>query len=191
VFLIIIEVNISAVDLNLLVVLDAVLTERSATRAAKRLGVTQSAVSNALARLRDLFGDPLVVRHGRGLTPTPRAEALAPQVAHWVREVGTLLGEAPPFDAATSRREFTLACADYYGMVVLPPLMEALCKRAPHARLRIVSLEELVGGGGLAHDVDVHVGRPPAVEAGCHRRPLFEEEFVCLTRQHSTPRKSG
>src|SRR5262245_65238063 len=74
----IMDVNLSALDLNLFLVLHTVLEERSATRAAARLHVTQSAVSNALARLRELLGDPLVVRRGRGLVPTPRAEELAP-----------------------------------------------------------------------------------------------------------------
>lgn len=174
--------NLSAVDLNLLVVLDAVLVERSATRAAKRLGVTQPAVSNALVRLRDLFGDPLVVREGRGLTLTPRAENLAPRVARLVRDAGALLADDAPFDPATSDREFTLACADYYGMVVLPPLMESLRAKAPRARVRLVSLEELVAGGGLATDVDVHVGRPATIPAGCQSVALFDEAFVCLVR---------
>ncbi len=177
--------NLSAIDLNLLVVLHAVLIERNATRAAKRLGVTQSAVSNALARLRHLFGDPLLVRHARGLTPTPRAEALAPKLARVIGELGAMLGEVAPVDATTTTRELTLACADYYGMVVLPPLVALLRERAPGARLRIVSLEELVAGGGLAHDVDVHVGRPPNVPAGCRVQSLFQEEFVCLTRRTS------
>src|SRR5215470_117384 len=75
---IIMAVNLSSIDLNLFLVLHAVLEERSATRAAARLHVTQSAVSNALARLRELLGNPLVVRSGRGLVPTPRAEELAP-----------------------------------------------------------------------------------------------------------------
>jgi DNA-binding transcriptional LysR family regulator len=179
--------NLSTVDLNLLVVLHAVLLERSATRAARRLGVTQSAVSNSLVRLRDLFGDALVVRHARGLTPTPRAEALAPKLALLLHELGLLVGGDAPFDAATTTREFTLACADYYGMVVLPPLVEALRARAPHARLRLVTLEQLVSGGGLAQDVDVHVGRPPSIASGCRATALFDEKFVCITRRTARP----
>jgi DNA-binding transcriptional LysR family regulator len=185
----IIVVNLATIDLNLLVVLHAVLAEGSATRAARRLGVTQSAVSNALARLRDVFGDALVVRHARGLTPTPRAEALAPRLAQLLGELGTLVGGGAPFDPRTSTREFTLACADYYGMVVLPPLLEALAERAPLARLRIVTLEQLVSGGGLAHDVDVHVGRPPTVPAGCEAQALFDERFVCITRKEKGGRQ--
>ncbi|MBK7395897.1 MAG: LysR family transcriptional regulator [Myxococcales bacterium] len=175
-------VNLSSIDLNLLVVLHHVLTERSATRAARRLGVTQSAVSNALGRLRDLFDDPLVVRHARGLAPTPRAESLAPRLARLLGEVGGLLDDQA-FEPTTATREFTLACADYYGMVVVPPLAAALRERAPRASLRVVTLEQLVAGGGLAQEVDVHVGRPPTLPAGCRVQPLFDERFVCLTRK--------
>jgi DNA-binding transcriptional LysR family regulator len=185
--MIITVVNLSAIDLNLLVVLHAVLDERSATRAARRLGVTQSAVSNALARLRDLFSDPLVVRHARGLTPTPRAQALAPKLAVLLGELGAMIGSDASFDARTSTREFTLACADYYGAVVLPPLIELVRARAPLARLRLVSLEQLVRGGGLADDVDVHVGRPPELLAGCTAQALFHEQFVCITRRGPRP----
>lgn len=181
--LLIMTANIATVDLNLLVVLHAVMTERSATRAAKRLGVTQSAVSNALARLRDMFGDPLFVRHARGLTPTPRAVELASRLAPLLDDVRMLIEGDPPFDPATTTREFTLACADYYGMVMLAPLAEALRARAPFARLRIVTLEQLVGGDGLSRDVDVHVGRPPTIPAGCHVKALFDEKFVCITRR--------
>jgi DNA-binding transcriptional LysR family regulator len=180
-------VNLAAIDLNLLVVLHAVLEERSATRAAKRLGVTQSAVSNALARLRDLFSDPLVVRHARGLTPTPRAERVAPTLARLLGELGALVDADASFDAATSTREFTLACADYYSVVMVPPLVELLRTRAPYARLRLLTLEQLVQGGGLAHDVDVHVGRPPELPSGCTALPLFHESFVCVTRPGSRP----
>lgn len=168
--------------MNLLVVLHALLEERSATRAAGKLGVTQSAVSNALGRLRGIFGDPLLVRHARGLTPTPRAQALAPRLAALLREAGALFTD-PAFDTRTSTRELTLACADYYGAVVVPPLVALLRARAPHARMRVVPLEELMRGGGLGQAIDVHVGRPPKVERGCSTRALFEEQFVCLTRK--------
>jgi DNA-binding transcriptional LysR family regulator len=183
--------NISAIDLNLLLVLHVLLRERSATRAAKRLGVTQSAVSNALARLREVFGDPLLVRHARGLTPTPRAEALGPQLAALVAGASALLEPTPSFDPATSTRTFTLACVDYYGVVVVPPLTELLHARAPHTRLHQVSIDRLARGEGLAGDVDVHVGSPPKVPSGCLVQPLFDESLVCLTPRDGRPIKMG
>src|SRR5690349_24025198 len=90
----IMAVNLSSIDLNLFLVLHAVLEERSATRAAARLNVTQSAVSNALARLRRLLDDPLVVRHGRGVVPTPRAEELAPLLREAVDRLAMALNRS-------------------------------------------------------------------------------------------------
>src|SRR5688572_27548955 len=98
VMLIMNDVNLSSIDLNLLVVVDAVLETRSATRAAARLHVTQSAVSNALRRARELFGDPLLVRTGRGLCPTPMAEALAPRLHDALTHLRGLLGADARFD---------------------------------------------------------------------------------------------
>src|SRR4029079_1458657 len=108
---IIMVVNLSSIDLNLFLVLHAVLEERSATRAARRLHVTQSAVSNALARLRQLLGDPLVVRNGRGLAPTLRAGELQPLL----QEVAARLERAMDrrgFVPEESTRTFTIALAD-------------------------------------------------------------------------------
>src|SRR6185369_15646321 len=102
---IIMGVNLSSIDLNLLWVLHAVLEERSATRAARRLHVTQSAVSNALGRLRELFDDPLLVRHARGLSPTPRARALQPRLLSVMRELGAIVAPEAAFDPKATARE--------------------------------------------------------------------------------------
>src|SRR5215510_8673173 len=121
---IIMSVNLSAIDLNLFLVLHAVLEERSATRAARRLHVTQSAVSNALSRLRELLHDPLVVRHSRGLAPTPHASTLRPLLARLVQDATSLFELPAGFEPAASRREFRIACADYCSVVILPRLFE-------------------------------------------------------------------
>src|SRR4029077_6587939 len=134
---IIMNVNLSAVDLNLFLVLHAVLEERSATRAAARLHVTQSAVSNALARLRHLLGDPLVVRRGRGLVPTPRADELAPLL----REVASRLALAldrRAFGPEESTRTFTISLADNYQACEVPRIARAFAARLPRAVLRVV-----------------------------------------------------
>lgn len=172
--------NISSLDLNLLHVLHAVLQERSATRAARRLHVTQSAISNALARLRDALGDPLFVRNARGLSPTPRARELEPQLAAVMVSLGQLLDEEPPFEPASTTRELTIACADYLTASIGPALAERLRKRAPHATLRFVPLEQLAGAEGLAGDIDVHLGMPRSLPAGCRSSVLFDDRFVCL-----------
>jgi len=175
-------VNISQIDLNLLPVLEAVLSERSATGAARRLHVTQSAVSNSLARLRHALGDPLLVRNARGLVPTPRALALQPELMQIMRSLRTLISEREAFDPTTSTREFTLACADYCTTILGARLVELMRKRAPAARLRFVPLEQLAGPDGLSSHVDLHVGMPPRVPSGCHSAALFEDSFVCMLR---------
>lgn len=179
--------NIEQLDLNLLRVLQCVLAERSATRAAKRLHVTQSAVSNALARLREAFGDPLVVRSARGLSPTPRGRELSPRLDALLGSLRELLSDDQAFDAATTTREFTLACADYCTAIVGPRLAELLRARAPGARLRFVPLEQLTDSQGLASNVDLHLGMPAKVPAGCSSAVLFEDRFVCLLPRRGKP----
>jgi len=171
----------------LLRVLHAVLVEKSATAAAKRLHVTQSAVSNALSRLRDALGDPLVVRSARGLSPTPRARELEPILVRIMGSLQELASGGQGFDAATTERQFTIACADYCTAVLGPQLSELLRARAPHATLSFVPLEQLAGTEGLASDIDVHLGMPAKVPAGCASVALFEDSFVCMVRQRDCP----
>jgi len=180
---IITAVNIEQIDLNLLHVLHAVLTEKSATRAARKLHVTQSAVSNALARLRHAVGDPLVVRSARGLVATPRAERLQPGLEVVMRSLRHLLEDDEGFDPSTTRRTFTLACADYCTTILGARLAELLHQRAPGAGLELLPLEQLATGEGLASRIDVHVGMPPRAPAGCHSSVLFEDRFVCMVRR--------
>src|SRR5262245_1943086 len=125
------ETHIDLRDLNLLAVLDAVLTEGSNRAAAARLGVTQSAVSHALARLRQRLGDPLVVPSGGRMVPTPLAESLAPALREALENLGGALRGARGFAPGTSTRTFWLSSADLAGMVVLPPLIQALTRVAP------------------------------------------------------------
>src|SRR5215213_9952812 len=116
-------VNISDFDANLFLVLDAVLAEKSATRAARRLHVTPSAISNALARLRDRLGDPLVVRNGRGLAPTPFALTIAPRISGIVREMSAIVERDRRFDPASETGELTLACTDDQEVSDIPRIL--------------------------------------------------------------------
>ena len=173
--------SLSSLDLNLLLVLDTVLAERSVARAARRLHVTPSAVSNALARLRAALDDPLISRSGRGIVPTPRAAALAPGLARALRDLEqTVLGG--DFDPATAERELTLAVADAGQVVSLPPIVARLAVDMPRVRLRVVSIDTLFSLGGLAStEVDVAIGvgeRGP----GIHIQPLYEERTVLVAR---------
>jgi DNA-binding transcriptional LysR family regulator len=174
-------VSLSALDLNLLLVLDTVLAERSVVRAAKRLHVTPSAVSNALARLRAVLGDPLLIRSGRGIVPTPRAAALAPALARALRDLDQAV-YSDAFDSATAEREFTLAIADAGQLASLPKVVAALGSEMPRARLRVLSIDTLFARGGLAGtEIDVAIGageRGPGVRA----LPLYEEHLVLVAR---------
>lgn len=130
-------VDVSGVDLNLLTALDALLSERSVTRAAARLGLGQPATSHALARLRGLFGDPLLVRSGRAMIATPRAEALREPLARLLADARRLIRHEARFEAATSARSFTVVCPDLLA-TLLPRIVARLRREAPRARLEIV-----------------------------------------------------
>ncbi|MGK3994302.1 LysR family transcriptional regulator [Sorangium sp. So ce1024] len=175
--------NLSSVDLNLLHVLAVTLEERSATRAARRLGVTQSAVSNALARARELLGDPLLVRDGRGLTPTPTAEALLPELAAAMEQLRSVIDHRRAFDPRSSTRELTLACADNSQIADVPPVAAALAREMPLARLRVVSIDYLLASGGLSGggvDAAIVLRRH---EPGLRAATLYRDPAVGMVRR--------
>ncbi|MDC7789868.1 LysR substrate-binding domain-containing protein [Rhodoplanes sp. TEM] len=178
------QTNLRAVDLNLLVVLDALAAERSVTRAAARLHLTQPAVSHALARLRALFGDPLFVRTPAGLSPTAAALRLAPRVAAVLAEIGGLLAPGERFDPATARRRFTLGMSDYAAFVVLPALAAALRAQAPRVEL-VVRHTSHASGFALLEDggAELIVGHFPKPPARIVQAPLFAETFLCAARK--------
>lgn len=174
--------SLSGIDLNLLVVLDAVLAERSVARAARRLHVTPSAISNALARLRAVLGDPLFARSGRGIVPTPRAEELGPAVARALAELDRAVRGAG-FDPSATRRTFTLAVSDAGQLVWAPRVAARIAEEMPRARLRVVGIDALLALGGLAGtEVDLVLGageRGP----GVHVERLFDEPTVLVARR--------
>lgn len=177
------NVNLSAVDVNLFVVLHAVLEERSATRAAARLHVTQSAVSNALARLRQVVGDPLVVRHGRGLVPTPRAEQLAPLLREITDRLEVAIDRGG-FAPEESTRTFTIALADSHQACEVPRIAQMFRKRLPNAQLRVVSADYLAATDGLAGgDVDVAFAPAQAAQPGMRSQRVFEESAALVVRR--------
>jgi DNA-binding transcriptional LysR family regulator len=182
--------NLAAIDLNLFLVLHAVLEEKSATRAARRLNMTQSAVSNSLARLRVLLKDPLFVRSGRGLVPTPRTRELAPYVESAVAQFQAVLGQDGPFDPAQTTRRFSLACADNSQVCDVPRIVAAMSLRMPRASLRVVSVDYLLAKGGLENaDVDASLASSRAAK-GMPFIPLYREYGVIIVRRdHPTIRK--
>ena len=180
--------SLATLDLNLLLMLDTVLAERSVVGAARRLHVTPSAVSNGLARLRGALDDPLLIRSGRGVVPTPRAAALGPALARALRDLDQAV-HGDGFDPATTDRTFTLASADVGQVVRLPRIVAALAKEMPRAQLRVSSIDALVAAGGLAGpEIDILIGvgeKGP----GVHIQPLYEERIVLVARaRHPTIR---
>ena len=175
--------NLAALDLNRLLVLHAVLTERSVTRAAGTLHVTPSAISNALARLRATFDDPLLVRSGRGLVLTPRAAALAPQLADAVTAMARVVESQSSFEPARSTRTFTLACADAEQISEVPGIAAAFARKLPKASLRVMSVEQLESKGGLASgEVDAAIAPAHGPIPDVHSSDLYEEEGVLVVR---------
>lgn len=175
--------NINAVNLNLLVAFDALYEELSVTRAARRAGVTQPAMSNTLAQLRELFGDSLFLRHRTGLTPTARAKQLAEPIRSGLRLLqGALAGQS--FEPATSKRRFVIAASDYVELVVLPSLLRRVQEQAPGVRLQLRpwGLHEVPAE--LARgEVDLMLGFYGALPPHHHEQPLFGDEYVCVVRR--------
>lgn len=176
--------GLAGVDLNLVVALDALLAERHVTRAAARLGITQSAASHALARLRDLIDDPILVRGPRGaMMPTPRAEQLAPQIHLVLTQLAAVLrGEA--FDPATARRTFRIGTSDYVELVLLPKLIERVSRLAPGIDLWVHSYADYGDEELAAGVLDVVIGPPrtSARPAATYEKVLFDESFTCILR---------
>ncbi|MFD7504796.1 LysR family transcriptional regulator [Streptomyces sp. NPDC059850] len=146
------------IDAQLAVALDALLTEQSVTRAAARLRTSPAAMSRNLARLRRVLKDPLLVRAGQTMVPTPRAQALRDEAATVVRRLGALLTPGPGVDPATLRRTFTFQAADLAGAALAPGLLELARREAPGVSLRFLA-EELEGGPALRDGrIDLEVG---------------------------------
>lgn len=180
-------VDLRGTDLNLLVVFDALLRERSVSRAAVALRMSQSAASAALGRLRRLFGDPLFVRTATGIAPTTRATELAASIQPALAMVRDAVVQGPVFDPAAARRTFTVGMSDDLEPALLPRLLETV---APHPGLRVVALQtnsSVVGDAVDRGEVDV------AVVAGGHRPttqrsvPLFRSGYRCIYNPRILP----
>ena len=176
-------VDIRSVDLNLLPVLDALLRQRSATRAARELDMSQSALSAALARLRRLLGDELFVRTGRGLLPTARASALAEPVAQILAQVRERVLRADAFDAGSATRSFRLLLSDVGAYVLLPRIVRAVRAEAPGVSLTLRPPGSVDIAADLAEGrTDLAIGHYPDLPGTLYQRRLFERHFVGLAR---------
>ena len=135
--------NLGQFDLNLLVALDALLTERNVTRAAARVGLGQSAMSHNLARLRTVFGDELLTRGPEGMRPTPRALALVDPVRIALAQIEAMVARDDSFDPRTAERLFRIGLPDSVEVLIGPALLAHLCEQAPGIRLRLYSTDRL------------------------------------------------
>jgi DNA-binding transcriptional LysR family regulator len=173
------------VDLNLLPVLDALLTERNVTRAAERMSVGQSAMSSALARLRKRLGDPLLVREGREYTLSPLAESLVNPVRELLVAAEAVLGTQAPFDPATTKRAFTVMTSDYVTMVLLKPLLGEFAAEAPGVRINVVAFgpdfEERLRRAAI--DLLVFPIQLASSLEDLPRKVLFEDQYVLIGDQ--------
>jgi DNA-binding transcriptional LysR family regulator len=183
--------NIEALDLNLLMVFHHIMAERSVTRAARRLGVSQPAVSHGLRKLRLLLEDELFVRSGSSLSPTLRAMTLADPIAAIVDIVEREVRPMTAFDPRASRREFALAMGDLAEVVFLPSLMRLLASDAPGCAIRTRRLpNDAIVGAMEAGDVELAIGNVPEMPGHAYRQTIFTHDYVALVAGNH-PRLSG
>ncbi|MGO3870870.1 MAG: LysR family transcriptional regulator [Alcaligenes sp.] len=179
------------IDLNLLLSLHALLTEQHVTRAAHRLHKSQPAVSHALAHLRQVFNDPLLIRRGARLEPTALALQLQRPLEQALLQLNGLL-DAGGFDPASEQREFRLAMSDYGAQIVLPPLMRSLRRQAPGIFLAVSQASR---EGMLAQlqdgETDVALGVFSEIPADLQAQTLFEEHLICIADRASLATPSG
>lgn len=176
--------NLRNIDLNLLVVLEALLSEQHVSRASARLGMSQPAVSHALARLRALFDDPLLIRKNGALALTAKARYLLPLLQNTLQHVRLVVGPGR-FDAVTETRQFRIAMSDYGSSVILPAMMRIIRTEAPgidviitHSDRQGMMRQVIDGEVDLALGVFPH--HPPEIDSAL----LFEERFSCMASRH-------
>ncbi|MDO8280940.1 MAG: LysR family transcriptional regulator [Burkholderiaceae bacterium] len=170
-------------DLNLLPVFEAMLVEQNVTAAASHVGLSQSAMSNALGRLRQHFGDPLFVKTRTGMLPTPRARELAGPLKQALALIRASAEERERFDPIASRRSFRLYMTDVGEMRFLPGLMEHLRSTGSSVKIETSQLQvEELADRMTSGEIDLALGYLPAISGAIERLPLFDEHYVCVTR---------
>jgi len=177
--------DLRRIDVNLILVLDAILAEMNLTRAGEAVGMSQPAVSGALARLRQQFDDPLLIRKGRQFELTPLAENLRPMVAEAMLEIKRTYELLPSFDPATSTRTFHIGATDYLLSQITGPLEKVLHVEAPHVNIEYGTL----GFDQLVNAVDLLRRDVTIASAGIgipgKKQSLFIESFVCITDKNN------
>lgn len=176
--------NLRSIDLNLLAVLQALLTEESVSRAALRVGLSQPATSHALGRLRTLFDDPLLERRNGKLCRTAFSTALLPKVGEAVRAAQAVFGENAPFDPASVSMTMRLAATDYVSTLLLPGLLDTLATQAPGLDLRVTVTDRLAVGDALTSGrADLAIGVFGRSTPGFRTEDLFQDDLILLARR--------
>ncbi len=174
------DVKLSGIDLNLLVTLDSLLRERSVQGAARRVGLSQPAMSHALRRLRETVGDPLLVRHGSRMQPTARALALEGPLRRCLADLHAMVFDTPRFSPASSRRAFRMASEGYFSATLLPQLTRLIAEQAPGVDLEVEALADLRPHQLTEGHVDLWLGVAQDAPAGVTSETLYRERVVCL-----------
>ena len=173
--------SLSDIDLNLLVYLDALLAEQHVTNASKRVGLSQSAMSRALSRLRELFEDELLVKTTHGMAPTPLATKLAPEVRRILRDVERAITGVDSFDPGSDRRTLRVVADDTCQLLLIPSLLEQIAKVAPAITVEVSSRGLQIPRGALEQgQVDLVLGRAPMEEPTLRSRELLRDDLVVL-----------
>lgn len=170
-------------DLNLLVAFDAFMREGNVTRAGRRLGISQSAASGILARLRTLFDDPLFVRSRGGIEPTRMAEELIGPIRDGLAQLQDALDYEREFDSQASTRSFRLAMSDSASLILLPKLIGFMQTNAPATALRVTRLVDHQVDDVLERDVELAIGVIGRSPAGILKRTVLEDDTVCMVRR--------
>jgi DNA-binding transcriptional LysR family regulator len=172
--------NIERVDLNLLVYLDILLTEKNVSRSAEQLGITQPAMSNGLKRLRNLFDDPILVRTSEGMMPTKRAQELQPLIREMLRATKAVLQPISSFDPAVGTHTFRIMASDYIEATLLVPLMYELRKVAPNVTLDILTPSDVTFHDIEQGKVDLAINRFNQLPQSFHQNTIWRDGFSCL-----------
>ncbi len=176
--------HLTNIDLNLLVYLDLLLREGSVTRAASRAGITQSAMSRALSRLREHLDDKLLVRVGRTMQLTDHARSLQAPLNDVLAQVRNTIFAPREWDPATARREFSIAGPDFVDGLITSRLVAHLSEEAPHIDLHVTGMGPAVRGDILEGRLDVLIGFPPGDHASLHARKVLSDRFVVVARKN-------
>ena len=181
--------NISKIDLNLLIYLDVLLRECNVTKAADRLNITQPAMSNGLKRLRELLNDPVLVRTSKGMQPTKKALQLKPIVRDLIHTMEKALIAEDQFDYKTSDRVFRIMVSDYAASTLLPPLLDELRKQAPEVTLDIITPSDTTFHEIENGQVDLAINAFSTEPASFHQQVLWEDKFCILMRTDNLKKK--